>query len=72
MWGTVPFRRDPSAEKGSGEETWTLCKPAPPAAKAHKALQLRYHFKYSYFSHSDMRNINWPNFAVAVTILLAV
>lgn len=53
-----------------------------PRLSVKKSLQLsffspcifrqRYHFKYCYFSHSDMRNINWANFAVAVTILLAV
>ena len=77
-------QRGPAAEEGCGEETpSTPCKPALPVAKRREGLtdcsffspriiQQRYHVKYCYFSHSAMRNINWPNFAEAVTILLAV
>lgn len=85
-----PTRRDPSAEKDSGEETpGTLCCSQEPSQTSTSCgmvfrrpysflgffpcvIQQRHNFKYCYFSHSDMRNINWPNSAVAVTILLAV
>lgn len=72
-------RRPPGLSTAPGEPSANLHLLWP---SVEKGLQLsfffpciirqRYHFKYCYFSLSDMRNINWPNFAVAVTILLAV